>query len=289
MLAVEVKNLTKHFGKTRAVDDISFAIDQGEVFGFLGPNGAGKTTTIRCMMDFIRPTSGSIVIVGKNAQQESVEMKKHVGYLSGYVHLYPKWTGQEHIDFIKKLNGTKDISNELITRLDFNPSLKTKDLSSGNRQKLGVIMSLMTKPEILILDEPTNALDPLLQREVYKLLLEARDQGATIFMSSHNLTEVDRVCSRVGVIRKGKMVAVEKIENMKRKRIYTIRVSFAGAFDVKTFRLPGVEIGTPINNELVLHVKGELDPIVKKLALHTIHDIEIEHATLEDIFMEYYQ
>ena len=147
----------------------------------------------------------------------------------------------------------------------------------------------MTKPEILILDEPTNALDPLLQREVYKLLLEARDQGATIFMSSHNLTEVDRVCSRVGVIRKGKMVAVEKIENMKRKRIYTIRVSFAGAFDVKTFRLPGVEIGTPINNELVLHVKGELDPIVKKLALHTIHDIEIEHATLEDIFMEYYQ
>jgi ABC-2 type transport system ATP-binding protein len=290
MPAIEVQNLSKHFGHTKAVDGISFSVEKGEIFGFLGPNGAGKTTTIRCMMDFIRPTGGSIAILGKDAQKDAVELKKHIGYLSGYVHLYGKWTGQDHIDFIKKLNGKHDQSAQLIERMGLDPSLKTKQLSSGNRQKLGIIMALMTDPEILILDEPTNALDPLLQREVYKLLLEAQTKGTTIFMSSHNLAEVDHVCSRVGVIRHGKMVAVEKIHEMKHKRIYTVRVKITGAHNPADFKMAGVESeATDENGELILHVKGDLDPLIKKLAKYTVHDLEIEHATLEDIFMEYYQ
>jgi len=290
MPAIEVNNLSKHFGHTRAVDGISFSVEKGEIFGFLGPNGAGKTTTIRCFMDFIRPTGGSITILGKDAQKDSVELKKHIGFLSGYVHLYDKWTGQDHIDFIKALNGTSDSSPALIKRLDFNPELKTKQLSSGNRQKLGIIMALMTEPEILIMDEPTNALDPLLQREVYTLLQEEQQKGTTIFMSSHNLAEVDHVCSRVGVIRQGKMVAVEKISDMKHKRIYTVRVAITGAYNSADFKIPGVENETTNGGgELILHVKGDLDPLIKKLAKYTVHEIEIEHATLEDIFMEFYQ
>ncbi|MFH1207699.1 MAG: ABC transporter ATP-binding protein [Patescibacteria group bacterium] len=290
MPAIEVQNLSKHFGHTKAVDGISFAVEKGEVFGFLGPNGAGKTTTIRCMMDFIRPSGGSISMLGKDAQKETVELKKHIGYLSGYVHLYGKWTGQDHINFIRNLNGKNDQSAQLIERMGLDPSLKTKQLSSGNRQKLGIIMALMTEPEILILDEPTNALDPLLQREVYKLLLEAQKKGTTIFMSSHNLAEVDHVCSRVGVIRQGKMVAVEKIHDMKHKRIYTVRAHIEGKFDASTFQLPGVELAAPSSDgELILKVKGDLDPLIKKLAKYTVHDLAIEHATLEDIFMEYYK
>lgn len=290
MPTIEVTNLTKHFGHTRAVDGISLSVEKGEIFGFLGPNGAGKTTTIRCMMDFIRPTDGSVTMLSKDAQRDAVELKKHIGYLSGYVHLYGKWTGQDHIDFIKKLNGKNDQSSTLVKRLGFDPSLKTKQLSSGNRQKLGIIMALMTEPEILILDEPTNALDPLLQREVYKLLLEAQAKGTTIFMSSHNLAEVDHVCSRVGVIRQGKMVAVEKIHDLKHMRMYTVRAHITGTVDTQSFRMPGVEVAeAAADGELVLKVKGDLDPLIKQLARHTVHDLEIEHATLEDIFMEYYQ
>ena len=199
MNAIEVKNLKKHFGKIKAIDGIDFSVEKGEIYGFLGPNGAGKTTTIRCLMDFIRPTEGSITILGKDAQKHSVELNKKIGYLSGQVHLYDKWTGQQHIDFIKATNGTEDIAEKLIKRFDFDPAMKTKKLSSGNRQKLGIIMAFMTKPELLICDEPTNALDPLLQHEVYELLKEARDGGATVFMSSHNLPEVEKVFGKLRI------------------------------------------------------------------------------------------
>lgn len=289
MSAIEVKNLKKYFGKVKAVDDITFSVEKGTVFGFLGPNGAGKTTTIRCMMDFIRPTEGRIAILGKDAQKNSVELKKKIGYLSGAIQLYDKWTGQDHIDFVRKLNGNKDISKELMAQLDFDPTIKAKQLSSGNRQKLGIILALMMEPELLILDEPTLALDPLLQHIIYELLIEATKRGTTIFMSSHNLAEVDRICNQVGIIKKGKMAAIESIKSLKEKRMYTVTIYFNEPVDRNIFTGDGIQINKELTDGLVLNVKGDLDPLINKLSKFDLKDLEITHATLEDIFLEFYE
>lgn len=289
MNIIEIKNLKKYFGKTKAVDDISLEVEQGEIFGFLGPNGAGKTTAIRCMMDFIRPTGGTIKMLGQDAQKDAVELKKKIGYLSGYVQLYPKWTGQTHIDFVKSLNGEHDISESLIKRFDFDPTLKAKKLSSGNRQKLGIIMAFMTKPELLIMDEPTNALDPLLQNEVYEMLEEVTKQGTTVFMSSHNLAEVDKVCHRVGIIRKGKMVAMESINSLKAKRIYSITARFEEKLPAESLTLEGLSIKKEIMGGYIMTYKGDINNLVRFVNEKQLNDIQIEHASLEDIFLEFYE
>lgn len=286
---IEVRDLKKHFGKkVKAVDGISFNVEKGEIFGFLGPNGAGKTTTIRCLMDFLRPTEGEIKILGKDAQKNGTELKKNIGYLSGHISLYGHWTGEMHIDFYRSLNGKKDIADELTKELDFDPSRKTKELSSGNRQKLGLILSLMFEPEILIFDEPTNALDPLLQNEVYEILERVTEKGTTIFMSSHNMAEVERICDRIGIIRKGKMAATESIVSMKEKKIYTVRVYFAEKFERKDFENNGEKIVKEHENGLILKVKGDIDKVVKKISKYKVKDLEIEQASLEDIFLEFY-
>jgi len=288
MSVIEVKNLKKYFGKTKAVDDITLNVEKGEIFGFLGPNGAGKTTTIRTMMDFIRPTAGSIAMLGKDAQKDAVELKKKIGYLSGYVQLYPKWTGQTHINFVKKLSGDHDISESLIKRFDFDPTIKAKKLSSGNRQKLGIIMAFMTKPELLIMDEPTNSLDPLLQNEVYELFEEVTNEGTTVFMSSHNLAEVDKVCSRVGIIREGKMVAMENISSLKSKRIYSITARFDEKINANDINLDGLAIKKEIMGGYILTYKGDINNLVAYFNDKKLNDIQIEHASLEDIFLEFY-
>ena len=289
MPAIEVKSLQKYFGKTKAVDDISFTIEKGEVFGFLGPNGAGKTTTIRCLMDFIRPTAGSASILGLDAQKDAVRLKHKIGYLSGSVRLYHKWTGEDHIKLIRNLNGGADNSDELTERFEFNPKIKVKQLSSGNRQKLGLIMAFMTKPEVLILDEPTLGLDPLLQNTVYELLEEYSQRGTTVFMSSHNLSEVDRVCSRVGIIRHGKMVAMESIRALKEKKMHTVRLHFTQSFNETDFKLENVTVAERLTDGLVLNVRGDINPLLKKIAAYHLRDINITEASLEDIFMEYYE
>ncbi|MBU0670625.1 ABC transporter ATP-binding protein, partial [Patescibacteria group bacterium] len=282
--------LKKYFGKkVKAVDGISFNIEKGEVFGFLGPNGAGKTTTIRCLMDFIRPTEGEIKILGKDAHKDETELKKSIGYLSGNVRLYDHWTGQMHIDFYRKLNGNHDIADKLIKDFDFDPSRKTHHLSSGNRQKLGLILALMFEPEVLIFDEPTNALDPLLQNYVYEILESATEKGTTVFMSSHNMAEVERICDRVGIIRNGKMAATESIMAMKEKKIYTVRVYFEEKFNKEDFKGDGAKIVKDHKNGLILKVKGGIDPILKKINQYKVKDLEITQASLEDIFMEYYE
>ena len=288
MAAIKIDNLYKHFGKTKAVDGISFEVEKGEVFGFLGPNGAGKSTTIRCLMDFIRPTKGKIEILGKDAQKDSVELNRHIGYLSGQVHLYEKWTGQMHINMLKKLNGDQDISAELCERLDFNSNFKAKKLSSGNRQKLGIILSLMCKPEILILDEPTNALDPLMQQTVYKLIKEASENGTTIFMSSHNLAEVERVCDRVSIIKKGKMITTESIDSLKDKRVYSVRITFKNKPTEEIFKEIETEGLESIQHGFKFTIKGDINPTLSILNNQEIDDLEVNRASLEDIFLEYY-
>ncbi len=289
MSVIEVCELRKYYGKIKAVDGISFSIEEGEIFGFLGQNGAGKSTTIRCMMDFIRPLKGSIGILGKDAQKDSVELKKKIGYLAGDVRLYGKWTGQEHIDFFDRLNGGSDHAAELGERLDFDPSMPVRQLSSGNKQKLGIILAFMSRPQILILDEPTLGLDPLLQNTIYSMLAESTNDGATVFMSSHNLAEVDRVCSRVGIIRLGRMVATENITALKKKKINTMYVEFAGSVNKEDFLDEHTDLVRETENTLTLKIKGDINAIIRRLGSYSINDIRITQASLEDIFMEYYE
>lgn len=289
MKAIEIKNLKKHFGTVKAVDDISFSVEQGQIFGFIGPNGAGKTTTIRMMINFIRPDSGEISILGKDAQRDEACLKKEIGFLSGEVHLYSNWTGKQHIEFTKKLNGKHDISEALIKRLNLDVSKKAKQLSSGNKQKLGLVLAFMSKPQLLVLDESTNGLDPLLQKEIYQIIKESVADGATVFMSSHNLPEVERVCDHVGIIREGKMIARESIQSLKKKKVYTIRAEFSKKVSPKEILGKNDELVQEIENGLVFNVKEDINPILNKLSTHDVKDLEVTQASLEDIFLTYYQ
>lgn len=286
---IEIKNLKKHFGKVKAVDGIDISVERGEIFGFLGPNGAGKTTAIRCMMDFIRPVAGEIKILGRDAQIDSTELKKQIGYLPGNVRLYEYWSGKEHIDFYRSFGGKKEVAEELVKKLDFDTKIKFKTLSSGNKQKLGLILALMKEPKVLILDEPTVSLDPLLQNSVHQLLKEYQEKGTTIFISSHNLSEVDRICDRVGIIKAGKMIAVEDIKSLKEKQIHQITVYFSDGVKIEDFKMPEIQKIRQVGAGFIIDIKGDINPVLKKLTEYSIRDIEISHATLEEIFLEFYQ
>jgi ABC-2 type transport system ATP-binding protein len=288
MAAIRVQNLKKYFGKTHAVDGISFEVKEGEIMGFLGPNGAGKTTTIRCLMDFIRPTEGKIEILGRDAQKNTAEIKTDIGYLSSEVDLYKSWTGQEHIHFLEKIRGISKFDEELISELKFDPRKKVAALSTGNRQKLGIILALMHQPKLLVLDEPTVGLDPLLQNYIYEVLKREAAKGKTIFMSSHNLAEVEKICDRVIILKDGKIVAVESINNIKRKRIYTVYAYFEGEIPKKEIITDGISLIEEFSDGLVLSVKGDTKPLLKKLASYeSLKDLEITHAGLEEVFMEF--
>ncbi len=284
---IEVKNLKKHFSAVKAVDGISFSIEKGEIFGFLGPNGAGKTTTIRMLMDFIRPTSGEITIAGLDSQANSVELKEKIGYLSDTARFYNHWNVKNHLDFQQSLRGKSKNLAELIKLFGLTSKQKFANLSSGNKRKLSIILALMNSPEILILDEPTSSLDPILQNAFLSYIDNFAKGGGTVFMSSHNLAEVEKICNRVGIIKGGKMVAVERISEMKLMKIYDVSFHSAGA-DPKIFAGNNVEIVNHIDGLIMLKVKGDINPIVEKLAKIKVHDLEITHASLEDIFLEYY-
>jgi len=288
MNIIEVKNLKKYFGKTKAVDGISFEINKGEIFGFLGPNGAGKTTTIRCMMDFIRPTEGEIKILGKNAQKDSVFLKRKIGYLSDAARLYDHWSAAKHIAFQQVLRGRSIILGDLLERFGFNQKLRFSNLSSGNKRKLSIILALMNEPEVLILDEPTLSLDPLLQNALHSYIENFAQAGGTVFMSSHNLSEVEKICDRVGIIKEGKMVAVEKISEMKLMKMYDVNFHAEG-IDPKIFEDKNIEVVSHTEGLITLKVKGNINPIIEKLAKIKVKDLEITHVSLEDIFMEFYQ
>lgn len=289
MNAIEIKGLKKYFGKTKAVDGVTFSVKKGETFGFLGPNGAGKTTTIRCLMDFIRPTEGEILILGKGAQKDSVWLKERIGYLPGNVKLNKGWTGKDHIKFVEGIRGKSERAYEIAEKLDLNLNKKFGTLSSGNKQKLGIVLALMHQPEVLVMDEPTVGLDPLLQNTIYEMLAELKAKGTTILISSHNLPEVERVCDRVGIIKAGKMVAVETLKELEGKRLHKIEVRFNDNFKKSDFEFDGVEKVEEVSGGLVLTVGGDVNPVLKKIATHKIADIEISHASLEEVFLKFYE
>jgi ABC-2 type transport system ATP-binding protein len=285
---IEIKNLTKYYGKTRGVENLSLEVKSGEIFGFLGPNGAGKTTTIRCMMDFIRPTSGSISILGMDSQKDSPKIKKNVGFLTGEVSLYEKLTGKEHIAYVQGFRGEAPLTKELIKRLKFDPKIKVRNLSKGNKQKLALILALMHKPKIVIMDEPTSGLDPILQNEIYKVLENMKSKGSTVFFSSHIISEVERIADRVGIIKDGKLSRIESIEGLADKKIRNIEIRFKGEYHLSDFKMPGVKRVEKNDEELILSYIGDINPLLKKLSSYNIADLKISHASLEDVFLEFY-
>jgi ABC-2 type transport system ATP-binding protein len=283
-------DLTKFYGRVRGVEGIDLSVERGEIFGFLGPNGAGKTTTIRQLMGMLRPTRGTATVLGLDSWTDAVEIKRHVGNIPGDVHLYDHLKVDEHIDYIDRFRpGADPMRQELIMRFRLDTNKKVKSLSSGNRQKVAIVLAVMHDPEILILDEPTAGLDPLMQQEFYNLLQQLKERGRTIFLSSHILSEVERVCDRVGIVRDGKLVDVRSIESMKLKKVRHMDVLFREHVDVAEFeKLPQVTSVQAYDNHIRITIQGDVDALLKQLARHTVDDLTFTQPSLEDFFMGFY-
>jgi ABC-2 type transport system ATP-binding protein len=287
---IRVKDLTKYYGSRLGIKNLNFEVKAGEIFGFLGPNGAGKTTTIRLLLDLLRPTSGSIELMGQKLPQNSLEVRKKTGYLPGDFTAYQHLTVEEFLNFIsaiRKLAWKPEF--KLIDLLSFRKNLnhKIKHLSHGNRQKLGIIQTFIHDPELVILDEPTTGLDPIVQEEFYEFLEEYRDLGNTIFFSSHNLPEVEKICHRVAIIREGTLVALETLEHLKKKRYRRLKLVLSRP--ITELKLEGAELIK--SHQLVFEflIKGELAPILKKLATLPVRDIVLPEPDLEEVFLYYYR
>nr|MBC7245002.1 ABC transporter ATP-binding protein [Chloroflexota bacterium] len=290
-IVIHTENLTKFYGRRRGIIDLSFEIQQGEVFGYLGPNGAGKTTTIRTLLDFIRPTRGHATIFGLDTRRGSREIRRLVGYLPGELALYNNLTGAEFLRYMGYLRGGVKwrFVEELSERLGSDLSQPIRILSHGNKQKLGLIQAFMHKPELLILDEPTLGLDPLVQQEFYRLVAEARKEGRTVFLSSHILPEVERICDRVGIIRRGKLIAVEEIATLKTRALRRLEIHFAEPVASYHFsQLSGVHDLHVTDNVVRCTIKGSVDALIKAAAQFEVINVISQEPSLEEIFLAYY-
>ncbi len=288
---LHTSHLTKFYGKQCGVEDISLEVRKGEVFGYLGPNGAGKTTTIRILLDFIRPTSGTATIFGFDSRAGSVETRRRIGYLPGELSMYGNLTGEELLRYVASLRGGVDLNYaiELAKRMDCDLTRRLKALSHGNRQKIGLIQAFMHKPQLIILDEPTIGLDPLMQQEFYRLINEARTDGCTVFLSSHILPEVERVCDRVGIIREGKLAAVETVETLKSRALRRLEIHFARAIPPEGFvSISGVRDIVVHDSMLSCTVIGSLDTLIKTAARFEVVNIVSHEPSLEEVFLTYY-
>jgi ABC-2 type transport system ATP-binding protein len=291
-LVIHTSGLTKFYGKQLGIEEVNLEVKRGEIFGYLGPNGAGKTTTIRTLLDFIRPTRGSAVVFDLDIRQHSVDIHRRVGYLNGELALYNNMTGADLLKYLGNLRGGLDWKyiKGLAARFQCDLTRRIQGLSLGNKQKLGLLQAFMQKPELLILDEPTNGLDPLMQHEFYDLLSETKQEGRTIFLSSHILPEVEKVCDRVGIIRQGKLVTVETIETLKSHSVRKLEIYFARAIPTEKFsNLSGVREIKVQDNVLTCNVAGSLDALVKASAQFEVVNIISHEPTLEEIFMTYYE
>lgn len=291
--AVECHNLSKRYRRSPAyaLKDLNLRVEPGEVYGFLGPNGAGKSTTIRTLMNFIQPTGGSATILGQDVVKDSVTIKRSVGYLSSDMAMYPKMTGREFLSYLSELQpATKPAyRQELAKRLKTDLNKNLGDLSRGNRQKIAIIQAFMHQPSVLILDEPSSGLDPLMQETFYDLLTEARQRGAAIFMSSHILSEVQKICDRVGIIRDGRLVIERDIAEMVKEAAHTFEITFVGEPPLDGLRkVPGVEVAAHKGHEVTVHLRGELTPLLAELAKHDVAKLDARQLDLEEMFMRYY-
>ena len=290
-VVIRTRGLTKHYGDVAAVVDADMDVRRGEVFGYLGPNGAGKTTTIRMLLDHIRPTSGSASVFGMDCRAESVSIKQRLGYLPGEFSLYDSMTGDEVLTYMANLRGGVDweYTRDISERLDANLDRKFSQLSRGNKQKVGLIQAFMHKPELIVLDEPTGGLDPLVQQSFYEMIDEVKADGRTVFFSSHNLPEVERVCDRVAFIRGGRLIAVEDVSDIVQKAFHRFEARIEGEFMAEEFEsLPGVTAVSVSDDTLTFDVIGSPDAAVKTLARHSVTKLFTHESALEDVFLAYY-
>ena len=286
---LEISNLTKYYGKIKGVEDLSLKLEEGEIFGFIGPNGAGKSTTIRSVMNLINKTSGRVLIDNKEFNRDDVEIKEKIGYLPSEIYLYDDLKVKEMLDYHEGFY-KKDVHErrkELVERLELDERKKIEDLSLGNLKKLGIILAFMHEPKLLILDEPTSGLDPIMQNVFYDLLKEEKAKGNTIFYSTHILNEVSKICDRVGIIKNGKLIKVEKVEELSRKSLTFVTVTSDHSEDIAK------ELNAEIISREGKTVKfGNSLPhneLIKKLAKYEIDRVLIEEATIEEMFMHYYK
>jgi ABC-2 type transport system ATP-binding protein len=289
---IETEGLSKSYGSSRGIEDVTIAVEAGEVFGFLGPNGAGKTTTIRTLLDLLHPTSGSARLFGLDSHRDSVAIRARLGNLPGDFGYGKAASGREALALLAHLHGVDGSGRAEALARRFRADLDRPlgQLSRGNRQKVGLILATFHSPELLILDEPTSGLDPLMQEEFLELIAEERERGCAVFLSSHELDEVERVCDRVGIVRGGRLIAVERIDDLLGKAKRRVSLELAGPVDLGELRaLPGVSDLEASDGRVSFRAGGDLDAVVKAIAHQHVADVEIAHPTLEEVFLTYYE
>lgn len=286
---LEIKNLTKYYGKVLGVKDLSLDLYEGEIFGFIGPNGAGKSTTIRSIMNLINKTDGSVLLNGEVLDKDNTSLKELIGYLPSEIHLYEDLTVKSMLDyhesFYKKNCHKRRI--ELVKRLKLDESKKIEELSLGNLKKVGIILAFMHEPKLLILDEPTSGLDPIMQQIFYDLLKEEKEKGATIFYSTHILSEISKICDRVGIIKEGKLLTIETVEELQQKNLTFVTIKSKDIVKI----IKDLKLDVKANDDNVIRFKNEIssDKLINILSKYKIDKLLIEEATLEDIFLHYYK
>ena len=286
---IEIQNLTKYYGKIKGVEDLSLKLYEGEIFGFIGPNGAGKSTTIRSIMNLINKTSGKVFIEGKEFDKDDIKIKEKIGYLPSEIYLYDDLTVKEMLDYHESFY-KKDIHKkriELVTRFKLDETKKIEDLSLGNLKKLGIILAFVHDPKILILDEPTSGLDPIMQNVFYDLLKEEKANGKTIFYSTHILSEVSRICDRVGIIKDGKLIKVESMEDLTKKNLTFVTLTSDQLEKIKK----DLNVNIISENKNTIKFRNNLtsNELIKKISKYNIDKILIEEFTLEEMFLHYYR
>ena len=286
---LEIKNLTKYYGKTLGIKNLSLSLEEGEIFGFIGPNGAGKSTTIRSIMNLINKTEGKVYINGEEFTKDKIEIKKIIGYLPSEMHLYEDLTVKEILDYHESFykENIHKRRKELVKRLQLDESKKIEDLSLGNTKKIGIVLAFMHNPKILILDEPTSGLDPIMQQNFYELLKEEKQKGTTILYSTHILSEISKICTRVGIIKEGKLLKIETIEELQNKNLTIVTITSPEIENI--IKELKVEVETKENNTIKFKNNIEIDKLIKILGKYNIDKLLIEEATLEDIFLHYYK
>ncbi len=293
--AIRFERLEKSYGEVRALDGIDLEVPQGVVFGFLGPNGAGKTTAIRVLLDLIRPSAGRAELLGFDAQRDAVEVRRRCGYLPGDLALYDRMTGREFLDYVAALRGGHGsvdarYRDTLIERLRLDPSRRIGSLSKGNRQKVGLVQALMARPAVVVLDEPTAGLDPLVQEEVEAILGEIVADGRTVFFSSHILGEVEEIASSVAMLRAGRIVAVVDLAEQRRLAPRRITVTFGEPVSAAAFAgLDGIRVVASGDREATFELHDDVDALIKALARYPVRTLETHELSLEELFLSYYE
>ena len=286
---LEIKNLTKYYGKTLAVDNLSLDLIEGETFGFIGPNGAGKSTTIRSIMNLINKTKGEVIFNGEKLTKDNLELKKQIGYLPSEIFLYDDLTVKEMLDYHESFYD-KDLTkrrHDLVTRLELDENKKIEELSFGNLKKVGIVLAFMHEPKLLILDEPTSGLDPIMQQTFYELLKEENKKGTTIFYSTHILSEISKICNRVGIIKEGKLLNIESIKELHKKNLNYVTITSKDINNIiEELNLEDITIE---DNTIKFKNTLTTDKLIKILSNYKIDNLLIEEATLEDIFLHYYK